>query len=58
MYKVAFFPNPEEQIVLFKEFATAEEAFEFAEKHGEDILEIKRYGTKTIDIKDSTHIAR
>jgi hypothetical protein len=48
MYKVSFFPNSEEHTFLFfKWFKTAEEAFEFADTKGEDILEIKKYDNQT-----------
>jgi hypothetical protein len=48
MYKVSFFPNPEEHnFVFFKWFKTAEDAFQFAESRSEDILEIKKYDNQT-----------
>lgn len=53
MYKVAFFPNPEEHtFVFFKWFKTANEAFKFAELRGEDILEVKKYDNKTDNTED------
>ena len=48
MYKVSFYPNPEEHnFVFFKWFKTAEEAFKFAELRSDDIIEIKQYDNQT-----------
>ena len=59
MYKVSFFPNSEEHtFVFFKWFKTANEAFQFAELRGEDILEIKKYEHKTNHIQNSAHNIR
>jgi hypothetical protein len=59
MYKVSFFPNSEEHtFVFFKWFKTADEAFQFAELRGEDILEIKKYDYQTNHIQNSAHSSR
>ena len=59
MYKVSFFPNSEEHtFVFFKWFKTAEEAFEFADLRGEDILEIKKYDYQTNHFQNRTHHSR
>ena len=59
MYRVSFFPNAEEHTyVHFKDFKTADEAFQFAELRGEDILEIKKYEYKTNHFQNSAHSSR
>jgi hypothetical protein len=59
MYKVAFFPNSEEHTyVHFKWFKTANEAFEFANLRGEDILEIKKYDNQTDHFQNSAHYSQ
>jgi hypothetical protein len=59
MYKVSFFPNSEEHtFVFFKWFKTANEAFEFADSRGEDILEIKKYDYQTNHFQNSAHYSR
>ena len=56
MYKVSFFPNPEEHtFVFFKWFKTAEDAFQFAETRSEDILEIKKYDNQTNHPQNESH---
>lgn len=56
MYKVSFFPNSEEHtFVFFKWFKTAEEAFQFAESKGDDILEIKKHDNQTNHIQNSAY---
>lgn len=59
MYKVKFFPNSEEHtFVFFKWFKTAEEAFQFAELRGEDILEIRKYDNQTNNTEDKSYYTR
>ena len=56
MYKVKFFPNSEEHtFIFFKWFKTAEEAFQFAELRGDDILEIKKYDNQTNNTENKSH---
>jgi len=56
MYKVSFFPNSEEHtFIFFKWFKTAEEAFQFAELRGEDILEIRKYDNQTNNTEDKSY---
>jgi hypothetical protein len=59
MYKVKFFPNSEEHtFVFFKWFKTAEEAFQFSELRGEDILEIRKYDNQTNNTQDKSYYTR
>ena len=58
MYRVTFYPNPENWMVDFRSFDTAEEAFKFAEKKGEDILEIKQYGPETHNFQNKSDRSR
>ena len=58
MYRVTFYPNPENWMVDFKWFKTAEEAFQFAEGRSEDILEIKKYGPKTHNFQNKPNCPR